>query len=482
MVSVLEAATTWHDRCFVGDGSMFTDRTLWTAANFQELYTHFNENPLTDKRSFLEKLSAQLQDAPAGVVQLASECYWFLLLFPYKTKVLPQTKVSKVKEVWEWSGEAVPDSPLLHESSPSLDGVGSPGTAYMTGFPNELAFLIAMMRQWKTLPAVERSRLLSENVPWTFTAWLDQIDDSASRATRNILLYFLFPDDIERICSSKRKRQVYGAFENKLPENQRIAEKQAPLAEIDHALFRIRKLLEAELNTTEIDFYRAPLRGQWLTAEREAGRKEIAAGIQKVLENYNLELRQCGSKKSRLVDCRPVDQSTGFWSDPNDATNKPLRWLVHLDLTTDPVSAVLPPGTDSRRIAFANTAQGTSGAVTIRIIPAIKTENQKFDFYEVWEWLLLFCFLPALKKGSSAQLLEGYDPATGTLEYMGQSQPYIAAALIGLNADDDVYTATVDGQPKSITYAQATEALVSLLHIDPTVPTAAKEEGNANAE
>jgi hypothetical protein len=461
---------------------MFTDRALWTTENFQELYTRFCENLLTDKRSFLEKLAAQLHDAPAGVVQLAAECYWFLFLFPHKTKVLPQTKVSKVKEVWEWSGETVPESPLLQEDSPSLDGVGSPGTAYLTGIPFELEILINVMRRWKALSAAERTRLLNENAPWTFVAWLDQTESATSRAIRNILLYFLFPDQIERISSGKRKRQVYGAFTNKLPEDQRISEKQAPLAEIDLALFRIRQHIEAELNTTEVDFYHEPLRGQWLTAERDAGRREISAGIQKVLENYNLELRQCGSKKPRLIDCRPVDQSTGFWSDPSDATNKPLRWLVHLDLTTDPVSAVLPPGTDSRRIAFANTAQGTSGAVTIRVIPAIKTDNQQFNFYEVWEWLLLFCFLPALKKGSSAQLLEGYDPATGTLEYMGQSQPYIAAALIGLNADDDVYTATVDGQPKSITYAQATEALVSLLHIDPTVPTAAKEEGNANAE
>ena len=482
IVSVLEAAVAWRERCFVHDGSVFTDRALWTAANFQELYIRFNENPLTDKRSFIEKLSAQLQDAPREVVQLAAECYWFLLLFPFKTSVLPLTKVSKVREVWEWSGEPVPDSAFLQEKSPSMEGVGSPGTAYLTYFPYELAFLVSVLRRWKELPAGERDRLLNEDAPWNFATWLDQTDDAASRATRNTLLYFLFPDQIERIVSSKRKRQIYAAFEKKLPEEQRIFEKMASLAQIDQALFRIRQALEVELKTNEIDFYRPPLQSQWLTAEREAGRKEITAGIQKVLENYNLELRQCGSKKVHLADCRPVDKTTGFWSNPNDATNKPLRWLVHLDLTSDSVVAALPAGDDARRMAFANTAQETSGAVTIRIIPAIKIAEQQFDFHEIWEWLLLFCFLPALKKGSSAQLLEDYNPAKGTFEYMGQQQPYIAAALVGLNADDDVYTATVNGQPKSITYAQATEALTNLLQVAPTIPPDAREEDQAHAK
>ncbi len=482
IASVLEAAAAWRDRCFVHDGSVFTDRALWTAANFQGLYTRFNENPLTDKRTFLEKLSEQLRDAPKEIAQLAAECYWFLLLFPFKTAVLPLTKVSKVREVWEWSGEPTPDSIYLQENSPSLEGVGSPGTAYLTYFPYELAFLISALRRWKTLPAGERDRLLNKNAPWTFATWLDEIDDAVSRATRNALLYFLFPDQIERIVSSKRKRQVYVAFEKKLPEDQHILEKMATLGQIDLALFRIRKALEIELKTNEIDFYRPPLRSQWLTAERDAGRKEITAGIQKVLENYNLELRQCGSKKVHLSDCRPVDNATGFWSNPNDATNKPLRWLIHLDLMPDSIVAALPTGDDARRMAFANTAQETSGAVTIRIIPAIKVADHQFDFYEAWEWLLLFCFLPALKKGSSAQLLEGYDPAKGTFEYMGQQQPYIAAALVGLNADDDVYTATVNGQTKSITYAQATKALTSLLQVAPTLPPDAREEGQVHAE
>ena len=199
---------------------------------------------------------------------------------------------------------------------------------------------------------------------------------------------------------------------------------------------------------------------------RENARRQVGADLKKILDEYNLELRQCGSKKKDLGACKPVDCTTGFWENPSDATNKPLRWLIHLEVEHGKVVARVPDLHGSRRIAFANTAQGTSGAVTTRIVPAIRVGDEGFVFHETWEWLLLHCFLPALEIGSSGQLFDRFDETTGQLDYMGREQPYVAAALITLNEDDDRFHSSK--LPRPVTYAEATKAIADLINVSPT--------------
>ena len=477
--AVLEAAATWRDRCFLGDGSVFTEASLWTITNVEALFTTFSGNPILGNRTFYDKLQEQLTSASADVKKLAAECIWVVLLFPYKTSVSPTTKLRHIEEIWGWSGESLPTTPLLGSNAASLEGIGSPGTFYLTGIPTEFQFLLTVLREWKSLPAAERSRLMTTETPWTFVSWLDQIPDADKRPTRNTLLYLLFPDYMEPMASSTHKRLIYAAFKHKIPAEQRLSGSSPALASLDRAIFAIRQALEAEYGTAELSFYRAPIQGQWLTKLRDDARKAIAADLSMVLNDYNLQLNQCGSKRPTLEKTRPVDDTTGFWQDPSDATNKPLRWFVHLDLTGDSILASIPPGHGAQRLGAFNAAQGSSGAVAIRVIPAIKVAAEKYVFYEAWEWMLLFCFLPALPVGSSAQLLEGYDSTTGEVQYLGHPQPYISAALIGLNADDDVFSTSVDGVSRSATYAQATDAIKGLLHVAPTFAMPA-EHANGN--
>ena len=101
--------------------------------------------------------------------------------------------------------------------------------------------------------------------------------------------------------------------------------------------------------------------------------------------------------------------------------------------------------------------------MTTRIIPAIKVGDEEFVFYETWEWLLLHCFLPALEVGSSGQLFDHFDETTGRLAYMGHDQPYIAAALIALTEDDDLFLSSK--LPRPLTYSEATEAIADLIEV-----------------
>lgn len=463
--AVLSAADAWRERCFLKEGSLFGDAPLWTLGNIQELKRRFLENPIEGAdRGFFDKLKEQLEGAPTEVVQLTAEVVWFLLLFPISSTTKPETKRAQIKEVWEWTGSVLPESPFLTDQA--LMGVGHPGTAYLTRRYEQFGFFLDVVEQWKALPQGRRDELMAGNTPWSFVKWLDGVEHADRRPMRNAILYFLFPDDLERNLSNDHRRQIVEALKHRLPEGLRPKGRNPPLGELDRAIHDLRKGFEEEFGTKELDFYRPPLHAQWWIKIREDARNEIGAGLKKVLSEYDLELRQCGSKKKALETCKPVDAKTGFWENPTDATNKPLRWFLHLEIDNGKLVARVPDAHGSRRIAFANTAQGTSGAVTTRIVPAIRVGDEKYVFYETWEWMLLHCFLPALPVGSSGQLFDEFDEKTGRLVYMGHDQPYIAAALIALNEDEDLFVAAE--LPRPLKYAEATEAIAALIHVSPT--------------
>lgn len=475
---VLVAADACRERCIIADGSLFSNATLWTLENLQEFNQGFVENPIEDTaRGFYDKLNEQLSDSLPEVKKLAAETVWFYLLFPHHSKFGPKKKYDQIKTVWEWSGDALPDTPYLNDNT--LMGVGHPGTAYLTRRQDQMSFLLDFLIRWKSLPSTRRDNLMQNDAPWAFVEWLDNIDGADSRPIRNAILYFLFPDTFERNLSNEHRRTIVNALKHKLPDELRQKGRSSKLLDLDQAIYNIRNQFEAEMETTEIDFYRPPIYQQWSTAIRENARKEISTGLKQVLSEYSLELRQCGSKKKNLAGCKPVNEVTGFWTNPTDATNKPLRWIIHIELENDQVVAKVPDEHGSRRIAFANTAQGTSGAVTTRIIPAIKVEDEKYIFHETWEWLLLHAFFPALPVGSSGQLFDDFNPETGCLEYMDHEQDYITAALITLNEENDLFSATE--LPRQIKYGEATKALSEIINISPKFVSGVAAESTESA-
>jgi hypothetical protein len=389
---------------------------------------------------------------------LAAEVVWFLILFPHYAKYGTDKKLGQIQTVWEWSGTGLPQSEYLRDDC--LKGVGNPGTAYLTHRFAQFAFLLEAFHAWKLLSQRQRDTLLAD--AWGFATWVDDIPSSDRRPVRNAILYFMFPDVFERNLSNDHRRQIVGALKERLPPELRPKSKKSSLIQLDRAIAALRSQFEKELGTKEIDFYRPPLRQMWWTGLREEAREQIASELKKLLSKYGLELRQCGNKKATLSDCYEVDAAKGYWKDPADATNKPLRWLVHLSMEGDRLIARLPGLHGDKRIAFANTAQGNSGAITARVIPVIKTRKGSYVFHETWEWLLLFAFAPALPAGSSGQLFE-FDPDTGGLSYMGKRQPYVAAALIALNEEDDVIESTDISKP--VRYGDATRALSDLIHV-----------------
>ena len=292
--AVLGASDAWRELCFVADGSLFDSRSLWTLGNVRDLKERFLDNPIEGAdRTFYDKLREQLADASPEVVRLAAEVVWFLVLFPISTK--PDTKRKRIREVWGWSGTDLPDTPFLTDEA--LMGVGRPGAAYQRRPYEQFGFVLEVIEGWKSQPAAVRDRLMTEDVPWGFMAWLDGFDHADRRPVRNALLYFLFPDRLERHMNNEHRRQIVESLKHRLSDEQRPTGRNPPLQDLDRAISQLRKGLEEELGTGELDFYRPPIYAMWFSGIRDEARTQIGTALKSVLSDYELELRQCGSTK-----------------------------------------------------------------------------------------------------------------------------------------------------------------------------------------
>ena len=467
--SVLRASDAWRDRCFIVDGSIFTDRALWTAANLRELLNRHADNPIMGDRDFFDKLKEQLDGAAPAIVQLAAEVLWFLHLFPGKGVLKPSTKLDQVQTVWSWSGEPAPESHFLEDDC--LVGVGHPGTAYLTRRPAEFEYVIRTAMAFKVLPAEERSRLMRDDVPWVFMTWLDEQPGSDRRLARGALLYFLFPDHLERNLSRDHKQQIYSALKDKLPFDKVIRSRAPTVGEYDRAIASIRKVIEQERESTEFDFYQDDVKGLWFTQLRDSSVKEFTSWMATFFKDRGLLLNQPGRDLKSLDDKRSIDPATGFWKNVTFVTSKPPRWLIHFDLTSETLRASVPPFHRSSAIGYANTKGGDSGALAVRVLPVMKLGEGDFREIERWEWVVLLCFGGGLEPGSSGETFEKFDVATGALTYLRRSQPYIFASLLCLNAPEEEVSLQVQDRLRSISYREATEALQALIQVDfPEIP------------
>jgi len=255
---VIGAAEHWRKRCLLDSLSVFTDNHLWTTANFDGLKRAFVDNPLLGPEPFIDKLLKQLQPASTEVKQLAAEALWLLYLFVSSDQFGQRLKRERIEQIWKLSGSRLPHSQMLDD--PGLSGLANPGAAFMAKMPNELEYLITIMVAWKVLDREKQSSLLSD--PWPLSDWLSTIPGSGSRGFRHMFLYFCFPDSFERICSWNHKRLILAEF----GETGAIDREGLAGTVIDRRILGLRKRLESEYGTTDLDFYVPPLRNRWLKA------------------------------------------------------------------------------------------------------------------------------------------------------------------------------------------------------------------------
>ena len=270
---VLAAAADWKERCFLADGSVFTDESLWTAENVEDLEQLVHDiepSPPRDEHGLwgMAQLKEKLNDVRPELVRLAAEAFWVALLYPHSEDKPPRWKRDRFNDLWTMKGSAQPAILRQH----LIDDRALRGVAYVDSnhwsIRLPLSYLLKMVRLWKTTEP--RPVDLQQEPPWEFVGWLSSKMDQEmpDRPMRNAILYLLFPDYIERVESSKQKKLIIAAFGEPNPnaiDNSVIEDK---------VLYDIRKLLEQKKGTKELDFFHPPLANGWEHwKSRENGKK-----------------------------------------------------------------------------------------------------------------------------------------------------------------------------------------------------------------
>lgn len=273
---VLEAVAKWKSRCLLNDGSLFTDRRLWTLENLDHLDRHFVQNLDMGEGDFLQKLEAQLAPTPASAKQLAAEMLWLMFVFITNEGMKGGTKRLQIKRVWEWSGESLPAA--APELKTVLEkGIGNPGIGFATQRWRELVYLISTLRDWKRLTPADQARIGED--PWAFAAWLDGRPESKSRQLRHILLYLLFPNHFERITTSRDKRLIVEAFRKETGGSSTAD--YSKLVEVDREVFRVRERLSQPKPDEALDFYHEPVVNRWKPKRDDDGESPSAAELER---------------------------------------------------------------------------------------------------------------------------------------------------------------------------------------------------------
>ena len=246
------ALDEWRYNCLLEDGSLFTDKDLWTEDNFSILEKKFFEKSINSSDDPYGLLYNQLEESPIDVVQLASEMIWLLLLIVEQRRISLEKKRSRIIELWNLSKENFPDTEKLNEVI--YGGFMNPGRPFITGQLSEYGFLIQILKNWKALNSKERSQLLFNN-PLGLCKKIDDFASGQDRAILHMFLYYCDPSYFEKISSKNHKIFIYDAFFNLLEKtNDPYKQNKSPCC-LDHAIYEIRQCLEKICETNKLDFH-----------------------------------------------------------------------------------------------------------------------------------------------------------------------------------------------------------------------------------
>jgi hypothetical protein len=251
---ILAAAEKWIKTCLIEDRSMFLAEPRWTASLINEVYQAFVEHPDYGDDDFMTKLKNQMRNASAPAQQLMAEMLGALLLFPSNVKA--RTKRQQIRDIWALSGQHLAEShPLLDDQV--LAGIGSGGPGFNNYRPNELEYLIALVRDLKQKEESERRNIFSDYD--AYFAWIESVPRQGSRQFRHMLRFFSFPDRVERISSNNDRRKILKAFGAGTSREVGDWEDR----QLDEKLFELRTRLQGDNPSAVLDFYEPPLNGRW---------------------------------------------------------------------------------------------------------------------------------------------------------------------------------------------------------------------------
>ena len=184
------------------------------------------------------------------------------------------------------------------------------------------------------------------------------------------------------------------------------------------------------------------------------------------LKDQGLQFSRSGFKGGNDIGKHTVDETTGNWGDIQYSSNKPIRWLFHVDVTASPPLASLPGGVDEIGIGGSNTAQGDKAGLAVRILPLLQTGPGEFRRADDFEINALFVFHGPLRGGSSSDAFS-YNVANGQLfrsiDKSKTQEEVIFAGLLGLQPRDEIMTVQLGGADQDVTYGEVVDAVAAAI-------------------
>ena len=279
---ILAAAEVWKERCLLGQGSLFSERRLWTRERFEELdRVYMQATKPEGTGDFMEALEQLLKPASEDAKCLFAEMAWVVYLIDSHTK--PATKRDRIGTIWGWSGRDVPGHQLLE---PDTLGAGVVWVAHRQ-VQEEYNSLVSAMLDWTGKDRGKRRSLIG--APWDFAAWLDGTKYAQGRMLRHALLFLLFPDTFEPIVSSGAKKTIVnnlgrggsGAIDGRRPgadtktgQVWELADKHQERSDT------LAACTEAGINPSTA----ATQYGHWLRAQKDSGAEDAVAIDRRLLE------------------------------------------------------------------------------------------------------------------------------------------------------------------------------------------------------
>jgi len=295
---IYTAATLFRQRCVAEQSSLlWPDSHAWTAANIDAVWKAVIENPIeTGDLGFFDKLELQLSGLPDDVYRVVADAVAFYHLYP--TNILPTTKNEQVRRVASWKFPE--DPPELGVVAQAFDavGIGHSGSWYVRTKWLQIPFYALFAQELRDLGSEPYELSTCKAAAESVEARLPQ----HATAARNIVLYLLFPDQLERISSADHKQRVVKTFR----------ELSDGAEDIDDALANIRRGLVAQTGREDIDFYDPDIREKWQPPTPKKGKPKKDEVVATEGPQYWIEKTEVRGRPDR--EGGPYALGSALWS------------------------------------------------------------------------------------------------------------------------------------------------------------------------
>lgn len=254
--SLYDTINTFLKNCLISDNSLlWPNKKYWALDVLRSLKRHMIDAPeYGSDLTFEEKLEKQLSEA--------SEAEWAMICDIYYVYFLPSSSMTmnKIRKDIGWAaskaGIILPDvsDPIWNAQTKGFTRTAIKYHIKYSQFWFIILFALYVKEHDSPESVIQKPAIMRQ----TMDMVLDNIENRVDRAydMRHALLYMIFPDQFERIISTRDKQQILDTYGNQV--------KDSLPADLDDSLLLIRAELGKKYDKSDrkFDFY-MDLKNEW---------------------------------------------------------------------------------------------------------------------------------------------------------------------------------------------------------------------------